>query len=299
MNPIALKPIIDYWKNNYDWRKREKFLNKYPQYTTVIQGLNIHFIHVKPKNAKNLEVKPLLLLHGWPGSIREFYKVIPILTERKKDRNFVFEVVVPSLPGFGFSQAATKPGLGPVEISIIMKNLMLKLGFEKFYVQGGDWGSAIAKSMSVLFPQHILGLHTNLCHSFRPMAILKLLIGSLYPSLFIEKKYENKMYPLSTKWKEFLASSGYFHIQATTPDTLGAALSDSPIGLAAYILEKFSLGTDRNNKKKLDAGLLEKFTFDELLDNVMIYWVSDSITTSMRLYLEYVNSQHDASVVYR
>lgn len=132
--------IISFWKDGYlpRWNDRQDYLNSFTQFKTQIQGLNIHFIHVKPKVNKDTKVFPLLLLHGWPGSVREFYDIIPLLTTPSKD-NIAFEVIAPSLPGFGFSEGAAKKGLGPEKISVIFRNLMLRVGLKKFYIQGGDW----------------------------------------------------------------------------------------------------------------------------------------------------------------
>jgi len=126
---------------------------KHPVYSTFNSGLDIHFIHVKPSNAEEKRILPLLILHGWPGSIMEFYKIIPLLTTPRPEHDFVFEVIAPSLPGFGFSTAATIPGLSYIQMSVVLKNLMLRLGYNKFYVQGGDWGAGIVNAMSTLFPQ--------------------------------------------------------------------------------------------------------------------------------------------------
>lgn len=137
-NTDTLKEIVAFWKDKYIWREREKFLNQFPQFTTTIQGLKIHFLRVKPED-KKIPTVPLLLLHGWPGSVREFYRMIPMLLDAKK-YGFAFEIIAPSLPGFAFSDAATKPGLGPPQIGSVFNNLMKRLGFDKYYVQGGDWG---------------------------------------------------------------------------------------------------------------------------------------------------------------
>lgn len=145
-NSRKLLEIVSFWKDSYltRWSDRQDFLNQFRQFKTQIQGLNIHYIHVKPKVNKDTKVFPLLLLHGWPGSVREFYEIIPMLTSPSKD-NIAFEVIAPSLPGFGFSDGAAKKGLCPEKISVIMRNLMTRIGFEKFYVQGGDWVMKILK----------------------------------------------------------------------------------------------------------------------------------------------------------
>lgn len=145
-NSRKLLEIVSFWKDSYltRWSDRQDFLNQFRQFKTQIQGLDIHYIHVKPKVNKDTKVFPLLLLHGWPGSVREFYEIIPMLTSPSKD-NIAFEVIAPSLPGFGFSDGAAKKGLCPEKISVIMRNLMTRIGFEKFYIQGGDWVMKILK----------------------------------------------------------------------------------------------------------------------------------------------------------
>lgn len=285
------KKIIEYWRTKYNWAERQALLNKYPQFTTNIQGLNIHFYHVKPNLPKDSKVKvlPLLLLHGWPGSVVEFQKIFPLLTTPRKDRDFVFEVIAPSLPGYGFSDGAVRPGLSSAHVGVIFNNLMSRLGFDKFYTQGGDWGGAIVSYMSALFPERIIGGHSNMCLSGKPWNFW-ILIGSIFPSLVVEKEIEHKLYPLSKRYFELLEETGYMHIQATKPDTIGTALANSPVSLAIYILEKFSTWTNTAYKTRDDGGLTEKFTMDELLDNVMVYWVTESITTSVRLYAEHFSS---------
>ncbi|KAL7307299.1 hypothetical protein TKK_0000493 [Trichogramma kaykai] len=283
-----LKSVLTHWRKKYDWNKRQELLNKYPQFKTKIQGLDIHFYHVKPQQPKDRKVRvlPLLLLHGWPGSVVEFQKVIPKLITPQQGHDFVFELVIPSLPGYGFSQAASKPGLGPAQMAVIFKNLMTRLGYQKFYTQGGDWGSLITKCLAILFPEHVIGAHFNMCVVESAKAHLMSLLGSFIPSLVIDSEHHSKMYPLTHHLSRLIEEMGYMHIQATKPDTVGTALSDSPAGLAAYILEKFSTWTDPEYRFRDDGGLLEKFTLDELLDNLMVYWVTNSIVTSQRLYAE-------------
>ncbi|RLU21450.1 hypothetical protein DMN91_005823 [Ooceraea biroi] len=298
INTTFLEDVIKYWRTTYNWNKRERLLNKYHQYMTNIQGLDIHFYHVKPEvpsDRPNLKVLPLLILHGWPGSVVEFQKIIALLTKPHPDRDFVFEVIAPSLPGYGFSQAAVRPGLGAAQMSVIFKNLMLRLGFNKFYVQGGDWGAIISSNLASLFPDNIIGVHTNMCVvPFMP-GFLWIAIGSVFPSLVVDKEHYSKMYPLSYHMTRIIEESGYMHLQASKPDTAGAAVGASPEGLAAYILEKFSTWTNDEYKYRPDGGLLEKFTLDELLDNIMLYWVTNSITTSFRLYAENFNKTNMAT----
>ncbi|XP_029155825.1 juvenile hormone epoxide hydrolase 1-like [Nylanderia fulva] len=288
-NTIALNKLLNYWADNYNFQEREKFVNQYPHFKTNIQGLDIHFIRVKPTNVGEKRVLPLLILHGWPGSIMEFYKIIPLLTTPKAEYDFVFEVIAPSLPGFGFSSPATIPGLSYIQMSMVLKNLMLRLGYDKFYIQGGDWGAIIVNAMSTLFPQNVLGMHSNMCSVMRNEVIVKQAICQYLFSFLPWTKKPRQTEKTSRKkfsLKRYLSETGYFHIQATKPDTVGVGLTDSPAGLAAYIIEKFSTGTNYSYKFRDDGGFLDKFTYDELIDNLMIYWASNSITTAMRIYAE-------------
>lgn len=286
MSSKSLSKVVDYWIHNYPFKKREAVLNQYPQFLTNIQGLDIHFLHVKPTNSGGKRVLPLLLQHGWPGSVVEFYKIIPLLTTPRPEYDFVFEVVVPSLPGYGFSDAPMLPGCGPTQIAVILKNLMLRLGFNEFYTQGGDWGAIVTSKMAVMFPRHVLGSHQNMCNSRNFISMLKTVFYSVAPTFFMDAEDAARMYPISKFWSFMFQESGYFHIQATKPDTVSAGLSDSPAGLAAYILEKFSTGTDPNYRNLDDGGLLKKFTMDELLDNLMLYWLPNKISSAVRIYAE-------------
>ncbi|EFN83233.1 juvenile hormone epoxide hydrolase 2 [Harpegnathos saltator] len=287
-NTDVLRKFLDYWANDYDFRKREDYINQYPQFKTNVQGLDIHFLRVKPKNAAGKRVLPLLMLHGWPGSVIEFYKVIPMLTTARPERDFVFEVIAPSLPGFGFSSAATIRGLSSTNMAVVLKNFMLRLGFDKFYVQGGDWGAIINNDMSILFPQHVLGMHSNMCTIMNLWSMLKETFYSYLPSSI--SPFGDFKPRLSPKDQLIftLRESGYFHIQATKPDTIGVALADSPAGLASYIVEKYWLITDYS-KFKEDSRFEEKFTYDELIDILMMYWVPNSMTTAMRIYSEWIS----------
>nr|CAD7394412.1 unnamed protein product [Timema cristinae] len=221
-NTDYLKKVVDFWRTKYNWREREAYLNSFPQFKTQVDGLDIHFLHVKPKQVPpSTRVLPLLLLHGWPGSVREFYEIIPLLTTPREGVNFVFEVVVPSLPGYGFSEGASKPGLGAVQVAVVFKDLMARLGFDKFYLQGGDWGGIIGANMATLFQEKVLGFHSNFCNTNPPLYYIKLLLGSFWPTLIVDEKHVDKTYPLSTHFSFLVEESGYFHIQATKPDTIG------------------------------------------------------------------------------
>ncbi|KAI5634357.1 alpha/beta hydrolase fold domain-containing protein [Phthorimaea operculella] len=286
MNTIYLEKNLKYWFEQYDFKKRAELLNKFPHFKTRIQGLDLHFIHVKPQ-VKNKKVLPLLMLHGWPSSSKEFVKVIPKLTTPRKEYDFVYEVVAVDLPGFGYSEGSTKPGLNTVQIGIIMKNLMKRLGFQKFYIQAGDWGSQCATQMSTMFQDDILGFHTNMPVSSMPKSTIKLLLGSLVPFLF---KHAEKVYPLKESLSYLVRESGYFHLQATKPDTIGVALTDSPAGLAGYLMEKMGICSNRDQLDTPHGGL-DNLDLDDVLDTVTIMWANNCVTTATRLYAEGLSPQ--------
>ncbi|XP_063893486.1 juvenile hormone epoxide hydrolase [Helicoverpa armigera] len=285
---------MDFWANKYNFTEREDFLNQFPHYKTNIQGLDIHFIRVKPEVPEGTLVLPLLMMHGWPGSIREFYGSIPLITEYNEKRGFAVEVIVPSLPGFGFSDGTTRPGMGEVEIAAIMKNLMARLGFEKFYVQGGDFGALIANDMVTFYPDKILGYHTNFPISLAPGSLLTYLAGSLNPlfqSLVVDSSVADRMYPILDVVLGLVEESGYLHMQATKPDTIGIALSDSPMGLFAWLMQSLSGGTRRAYKTRVDGGLSLLYAPETLIDDVMMYWTENKFTTAVRVYAESINKR--------
>lgn len=184
-------------------------------------SLKIHFIHTKGQaGGETKNVVPLLLLHGWPGSVREFYEIIPKLTAAQNN-DVSFVVVAPSLPGYGWSDGASVSGLSATEVGVILRNLMLKLGYQRFIIQGGDWGSIIGSSIATVFPENVIGYHSNMCATFSPSSAIKGFIASFYPSAFIPEEYIDLFFPLGEKFNNLIEESGYFHIQATKPDTIG------------------------------------------------------------------------------
>lgn len=228
----------------------------------------------------------MILLHGWPGSVVEFYDIIPLLTTESNDRDFVFEVIAPSLPGYGFTDPSAKKGMNYGEAAILFNHLMQRLGHQKYFVQGGDWGAAIGMSIATFFPDSVLGYHSNMCAIMTPMSFIRATIASFLPNRFVDPKYHAYYYPASKNFMELIHESGYMHIQATKPDTIGVALANNPIGLAAYILEKFSTWTNPAYRDLSDGGLEKYFTLDKLLDNIMLYYIPNSITSSQRFYKE-------------
>ncbi|KPJ20092.1 Juvenile hormone epoxide hydrolase [Papilio machaon] len=282
-NTIELEGYLKYWAEEYPFKEREKVLNQFPQFKTNIQGLDIHFIRVKPKVPAAVTVLPLLILHGWPGSLREFYEIIPLLTQQRPDYDFVFEVIAPSMPGFGFSDRAVRPGLGPAEMAVMYRQLMHRLGFKKYYIQAGNWGSVISAAISTFYPEDVLGHHSNGGFVQTSGSMLKTILGGFFPSLIVESHLADRLYPLSWLFSYALEEYGYCHLFATKPDTIGIGLSDSPVGLAAFILEKFSTWTNRDHRFLPDGGL-KSFTKEQLIDNIMFYWTSNSINSAIRIY---------------
>ncbi|CAJ0917916.1 unnamed protein product, partial [Mesorhabditis belari] len=288
-NSHYLKEVKDYWQNKYDWRKHEATLNAFTQFTTQIEGMKIHFIHSKPA-AGYKKIYPLLIVHGWPGNVQEFVKIIPMLNDPKKfgfDYDFAFEVIAPSIPGYGFSDSPKKTGFSQVECARVFHKLMNRLNFKKYYIQGGDWGSMITSNMARMYKNEILALHLNMNGAFPSgIGLVKAILGSFAPKLFFSSpNYQN--FNLLDLFKMVMVESGYMHIQATKPDTVGTALNDSPLGLVAYILEKFSSWTNLGYKDLKDGGITKKFTLDEVLTIVTIYWVQGNIVNSQRFYKEF------------
>lgn len=288
INTNYLKDFLQFWKTEYNWTEREAYLNSFPQFTTQIGGLNIHFLHAKvdPLKAKGKQVLPLIILHGWPGAVREFFNIIPMLTTPRPDSDFVFEVVIPSLPGYTFSQGASKPGLGVPQIAVMFDELMSRLGHRKYYVHGGDWGSVLGNNMAILFPNKVFGYHSTFCMASTVQSRLRTIMAYSFPKLFVEESLQEQYINQFVEF--YFLEAGYLHIQSTKPDTIGVALNDSPIGLAAYFLEKFSTWTNRN-WRSLPNGGLDNLNKVELIDHIMLYWLTKSITTSMRLYSEHFN----------
>ncbi|CAK8690050.1 unnamed protein product [Clavelina lepadiformis] len=284
-----IRKLTEYWKNEYSWKKQEQMMNKYSHYKTMIEGLNIHFIHCRPKKVQE-EKKVILLIHGWPGSFVEYLETLDRFTTPTSNggnETDAFTVVCPSIPGFGFSDPPQKEGFNGFECARVFHKLMLRLGYVNYYVAGGDWGSLISRCMSLMYPSCVNGCYTTmLTGSTGGIEMLYLVISAYIPTFFYNKMESKVLFPLKALLTNSLLETGYFHLQATKPDTVGFALSDSPVGMAAYIIEKFSTWTDLNGRQADDGLLQNNWTFDQLLNNVMIYWWSENITSSLRFYKE-------------
>ena len=266
----AVKNLASYWESDFNWREQERQLNTFPHFIADVDDQRIHFIHARGTGPSPL---PLIISHGWPGSFAEMVKIIPLLTDPARyggDPMDAFDVVVPSLPGYGFSDHPTKRGISPFRIAELWKQLMHGLGYERFAAQGGDFGASVSTCLGYSFPNNIIGVHLN----FIP--------GSFKPPL------DDAERPLSEAERIYVAThaawvsdeGGYGHIQATKPQTLTYGLNDSPAGLAAWMIEKFRSWSDCN------GDIETVFSRDELLTNISIYWFTETIGSSMRLYAE-------------
>lgn len=263
--------LVDYWMHDYDWRRCEAALNRWPQFTTRIDDIDIHFIH---RSSPEPGARPLIMSHGWPGSVIEFHKVIDALADpvaHGGDASDAFHVVAPSLPGYGFSGKPTTTGMTAEAIGRLWGKLMARLGYDNYFAQGGDWGSLITQCMAQSEREHCAGVHVNM-----PLAAPD-------PETFND---------LSPQEQEALAAldhysnweSGYSKQQSTRPQTLGYGLADSPAGQMAWIVEKFYAWTDceRDGVRHPENAVSR----DELLDNVMLYWLNNCAASSARLYWE-------------
>ncbi len=269
-----LQQLVRYWHDSYDWRAQERFLNTFPQFTTEIDGIHLHFLHVKGKGTHPI---PLLISHGWPGSFFEMYKIIGPLTDPASsggDPVDAFDVVVPSLPGYGFSGPTNVSGVTVARIAAVFASLMHDLGYQHFAAQGGDWGIHITRTLGHAYADKIVGIHLNMQPS---RAVL-----SQEATNEAERSWQQRR--AQWLWEE----SGYSHIQETRPQTLSYGLNDSPVGLAGWMVEKFRAWSDCHGEVE------SVFTKDELLTNVMIYWVTQTINSSTRLYYETYHQRDSA-----
>jgi epoxide hydrolase len=266
--PLAYtRELAEYWANGYDWRTREAALNRFDQYVTEIDGLDIHFIHQRSPHDGAL---PLLITHGWPGSVVEFHKVIEPLVDPPSGRaEDAFHVICPSLPGYGFSGKPTGTGWGVEKVAEVWEKLVGRLGYDRYGAQGGDWGAAVTTQIG-RNGGHCVGIHLN-------MPIAKPVKGEGV-EFTEDDQHALAAYVEHRKW-----GTGYSKQQSTRPQTLGYGLVDSPVGQMAWVVEKFWAWS------QCDGHPENVFTKDELLDNVMLYWVTGTGASSARLYWESFN----------
>ena len=272
-----VREVADYWLNSYDWRRAEARINGFDQYITQIDGLDIHFLHTPSPHEDAL---PLVMTHGWPGSIVEFLKVIRPLSHPEEHGGNVrdaFHVVCPSLPGYGFSGKPQQTGWGVEKIADAWGALMVRLGYGRYVAQGGDWGALVTTQIATRDPEHCAAIHLNL--------VVAPPDPDTMDDLTDFEKYAMKRMADYQEW-----DSGYSKQQSTRPQTLGYGLVDSPVGQMAWILEKFWRWTD------CDGHPENALTRDELLDNVMLYWFTRSGASSARLYWESFGSRHTSEI---
>ncbi|MBV1915712.1 MAG: epoxide hydrolase 1 [Pseudomonadales bacterium] len=272
-----VQEIVEYWKNSYNWREREALLNRFDQFKTEINGLNIHFIHQRSKVA---DATPLIITHGWPGSIVEFQKVIEPLTDPEAfggKAEDAYHVICPSIPGYAFSDKPAETGWDVTKVADTWAKLMAKLGYDKYFAQGGDWGSMITTALGIQDPEHCMGIHLNMPIAGPDPETMNDLTDREKMALAAMQHYQD-------------SDSGYSKQQSTRPQTLGYGLVDSPAGQAAWIIEKFYAWMD------CDGHPENVVTKDELLDNVMMYWLPATGASSARLYWESFGGDNSGEV---
>ncbi len=269
--------LARYWVTEHDWRKCEAKLNALPQFMTEIDGLDIHFIHVRSRHEHAL---PLIITHGWPGSIIEQLKVIDPLTNPTAHGGTAadaFDVVIPSLPGYGFSATPTAPGWTPIRIAKAWATLMQRLGYGQYVAQGGDWGNAVSEVMALQQPPGLLGIHTNMAATV-PADISKALASGAPPPADLTPEERNAWDQLDFFYKKGL---GYANEMSLRPQTL-YGIEDSPVGLAAWMLDHDARSYDLI--VRVFDGKTEGLTRDDILDNVTLYWLTKTAISSARLY---------------
>jgi pimeloyl-ACP methyl ester carboxylesterase len=258
-----MKKLTKYWAYEFDWRKTESIINSFPNYICAVDGCAIHFLHIRGKGKKNI---PLIMTHGWPGSFLEFIKMIPLLTENKE---LSFDLVIPSMPGFGFSGKPDKSGCNVWLMAELFAKLISKLGYKKIIAHGGDFGAGVCTAMALQFPELLTAIHLNyIPGSYRPY---------IQPGTQLTEE-EIQFIRGADEWYD--REGSYAHQQRTRPLTLGYSLNDSPVGLCAWITEKFYRWADCR------GDLENVMSMDELLDNITLYWVTGTIHSSIRLYNE-------------
>lgn len=265
-----LKDLTEYWRTRYDWRAAEARLNRYPQFITEIDGTNVHFLHVRSPHPNAV---PLILTHGWPGSVAEFLDVIEPLAEG--DPDCAFHLVIPSIPGYGFSGPTPEPGWDVTRVARAWAELMRRLGYDRYIAQGGDWGKVISLRLGLVDPEHVMGVHINMLVTFPPDD----------PAEIAALDEADRARVAHAQW--FADDGlGWQRIQATRPQTLAYALTDSPVGQLAWIVEKFKEWSDA----KVPEDVVDR---DRLLTNVMIYWLTATAGSSAQLYYESAHLMSD------
>jgi pimeloyl-ACP methyl ester carboxylesterase len=272
-----IKPLVEHWGTGYDWRKAEAKLNALPQFMTKIDGVDIHFIHVRSKHTNAL---PLIMTHGWPGSVFELLKTVGPLTDPPSHGGHAedaFDLVLPSMPGYGFSGKPTDPGWGPDRIARAWAELMKRLGYTRYVAQGGDWGSPVSTAMARQAPAGLLGIHINLPATIPPEVDQALAAGGPAPAGLSEK--ERATFDELSAYAK-MGSRSYAVMMGTRPQTIGFAITDTPAGLAAWMLGHPGFTTWTYSSSDPEKSP------DEVLDDISLYWLTNTATSAARLYWE-------------
>jgi len=269
-----LQSLVSYWREQFNWRNQEKELNRFSQYRCNIDGIDVHFVHERGKGFNPI---PIILTHGWPDSYIRYQKIIPLLTDPAQhggDLEDSFDVIVPSLPGFGFSSRPKNSGINNFSISELWVKLMTEeLGYNKFAAAGGDIGSGVTRYLALNHPELLIGIHLTDIGIIRSLMIAQ------------EAELSEKELQYKKSAEAWISQEGaYMSIQSTKPQTLAYGLSDSPVGLASWIIEKFRAWSD------CQGNLQQRFDNDELLTNIMIYWITNTIGSSAHIYYENMHS---------
>lgn len=260
-----VQAIVDYWANSFDWHRAESEINEHPQFLTEIDGERVHFLHVRSSRDDAI---PLLLTHGWPGSIVEFLHLIGPLTEPTGDQR-PFHLVIPSLPGFGLSGPTVTPGVDPHRIAGMWAQLMAALGYDRYVAQGGDWGSIITSHLGARDPDHCIGIHLNMVAPRPTPELMEAATPAEQETVAALRHFQAE-------------ETGYQAIQGTKPQTLAFALTDSPAGLCAWIYEKFHSWSDRQGGDVFAAHDRDRFC-----SNLMLYWLTNTAGSAARIYYEH------------
>ena len=266
-----LKVLITYWQEGFDWRIAERRLFEHPNFMIDIDGLDLHFIHARSPHEN---ATPLIITHGWPGSVFEFLQLIPRLITPEKFGGTAadaFHVVAPSLQGYGFSAPAEKPGMSQKAVALRHASLMAALGYDRYIAQGGDWGSIVSQHTAIADPTHCIGLHLNMVQPIPPKDVAD--------PMTLVQPHEQRILANAARYRD--DGSGYYHQQRTKPQTLAYGLTDSPAGWCAWVAEKFHAWTD------CQGEIRNAVSWDDMLANISFYWFTDTVASASRFYREY------------
>ncbi|CAO3630382.1 unnamed protein product [Mucor hiemalis] len=284
--------MVHEWKNNYSWKKTCEKLNRWHHYRTKVNGLNIHFVH---EPSSNKDAIPIILIHGWPSTFYEFYKLIEPLRDSPRQ---AFHVIVPSLPGYGFSDAPKAPGFGIPDYANTLHELMIDIGYDKYMIFGTDWGSPIGDQMAKDYASHVIGFLTSMPGAYPPVPTLRNIMSHPYKVLLFllaivfgletiyGKKETKKLSQLTYANVDKCEDAGYRAIQSTRPYTLSYGLSDSPVGLLGWMLEPYHVWSFHQPSEANTSSIPKTMTTDEFLTQVTIYWMTNTMSSSCRIYYE-------------